>query len=276
MNFNVPMGNFSILISPRPLQAPFWNIFFPIVLLIFILLPNSAPAQGNLCDKGLKPIDDGRGYIMRRGTPRCEGIYQSKINSNNLQIVSYLIGKLRYDLKTQDSLKIEIPTVPDLSARPVRVRGLSLPLNSYYRLDSVLPAEGFMIWPIKEVLAPARLSSSMIGLFAWYGSGDEKTFVPLRVSPVEGDAEGATESAAVLTIRSPVKIESLKWRVYSKGEKPPPRKDYPFIPIPEGGLAKLKLPPGEAETLIMDIAAKIPNNDDWLKRNKIRFFRPGK
>ncbi len=216
------------------------------------------------------PSDGGyrwRGY-------RCEGLYISRVGARSLEIVSLLRGKLRFDLQPNVQIEVSVPNVANLAQGPIRVRAVSLPLKTYYRMDAVLPAARRMLWPVKDVLLPSHLYANMIGVFGWVGTEANKTFIPLQVvQQGEPQRQGGVE----LMVRSPVDIETLKWRSSTQGEHlaaPPRWLDAVTTPVPAGRPVAISLPEGAPAVLHIEVTAKEQNEEVWSTLG-IRVIRPG-
>lgn len=248
------------------------GVLFWLILALFLCVPMLVSAQANQCDRNLQPISGNLGYVWRGD--RCEGLYTSPVSAHNLEVVSLLKGKLRFELQRNTRLKVTAPNIANVAKGPIQVRVVGLPLKAYYRMDAVLPATGQMLWPVDDVLLPSQLPATMIGLFGWVGPDTKKTFVPLLVTP---QGEPPPQGGVELLVRSPVEVEMLKWRASIVGRTPatlPPWQDVVTAPVPAGRPMAITLPDGAPAVLRLEVAAKEQNKGEWSML-EIRVIRPG-
>ena len=141
-----------------------------------------------------------------------------------LEVVSFLYEGPRFDPAEHDRIRVIAPAVGELVSEPVRVRAVALPLKTYYRMDAVLPEEGPLIWPLKDVLAPAGLVAEQIGVFGWSGSEIDKVFVPVRLLAADdvagaGSEQGGEQApSAELLVRLANDAEKVLWRYKEEPE----------------------------------------------------------
>jgi hypothetical protein len=224
-----------------------------------------ALAQAAPCDQRLQPLPGGLGYRLRQDDIRCEGLYASTVSAPSLEVVSLLIGELRFALESDVRLVVSVPD--DLRHRlktPVQVRAVALPLATYYRLDAQLPLEGALAWPVAHVLRPAGLHAERVGVFGWVVHNDEKLFIPLQVTP-EGQAQ--ERHPMKLVVRSPKDAESLVWRAYMPAAQdqrlPAWVEGGAVTPIPAGHPVPLVIPNGPTGIMRVEVAAKELNSNRW-------------
>src|ERR1044071_2664057 len=117
------------------------------VVLGACLLSVPCGAQEVRCD-ALTPLKGSRTGYQKRAN-RCEGIYVSNVGSRSLAAMSFTLGAIHFDLKSAAPLEVTAPG----QAEPVNVRATAIPLKTYYRMDSVLPAHSVFSWPVTDVLA---------------------------------------------------------------------------------------------------------------------------
>ncbi len=239
---------------------------FPSLLLAcfagFISVPGLASAQGNPCDPGLQPAPGNKGYLSRSG--RCEGLYVSPVSAPSLALISLLRGKLRYDLQPSVQLILSAPDVADIAPGPVHVRAVARPVNTYYRMDAVLPATRQLAWAVEEVLLPLRLAADKLGVFGWVEKGTEKIFVPLHMAPPGG---ATREGAIECMVRPTVAIDRIVWRASPEG-------GLPAVPFPwqdaatrvaAGQPVTISLPEGPRALVRVEVKAKVSESDRWLE-----------
>jgi hypothetical protein len=254
------------MISRRVSQDALPCLLF--ALLVGVSVAASAPA--NQCDNTLQPIAGDLGYVWRGG--RCEGLYTSLVAASSLELVSLLKGKLHFNPQPDLRLEASAPNVSAMVRGPIRVRVVALPLKTYYRMDAVLPASHRMTWA-GEVLHELELYAHMIGAFGWVEVGTQKVFVPLQVGQ-----QGASlpQAAVEMMVRSPVAVETLKWRasvVGQRGATPSPWLDAVTSPVPAGQPVAIALPGGAPAMLHIEVAAKEQNTTKW-SRLEIQVIRP--
>jgi hypothetical protein len=204
-------------------------------------------------------------------------LYVSQISAYNLEVLSLLMGKLRFDLKPEISLEITSPNLAGVSPGPVNIRAVALPVGTYYRMDAAQLPGDKMIWPVKDVLLPAGLSDNRIGLFGWIEADPEKIFVPLRVEPQGKSSPAQEENSLQLMFRAMTEVDSIVWRSSMETDEFSGSlkwQDLVKTPVPSGQPVTLTLPPGPQTILRIEVAAKERNGDQWSIL-KIRVFRPG-
>ena len=196
-----------------------------------------------------------------------------------LEVVSFLYEGPRFDPAEHDRIRVIAPAVGELVSEPVRVRAVALPLKTYYRMDAVLPEEGPLIWPLKDVLAPAGLVAEQIGVFGWSGSEIDKVFVPVRLLAADdvagaGSEQGGEQApSAELLVRLANDAEKVLWR-YKEGQKTSDWMAAAAGDVAAGRTVVLSLPPGPATRLQIDVIAKRPDGDEWSSL-RLEVVRPG-
>jgi hypothetical protein len=218
------------------------------------------------CDQSLRPISGQAGYTPRGD--RCEGLYVSDVSAQSLELISLLRGKLHYDLQPHVQLTIVGPDISSLAQGRIQVRAVAQPLNTYYRMDTVLPTNLRMMWPVKDVLLPLHLHADRVGVYGWIETQPEKLFVPLRVIP-----QGASLPRVPIEVivRSSLDVEGLVWRMAVDNTNPPPWQTA-GANIPAGHPVTITLPEGPRTILRVEVAAKIENRAQWSKLN-LRILR---
>lgn len=239
-----------------------------------------AGAYGQVCDERLRPESlSGFGYAIREPDVRCEGLYESSVRAPGLEVVSFLYERPRFDPAEHEGVQVIAPEISGLVTGPLRVRAVALPLKTYYRMDAVLPAEGSLIWPVKDVLAPAGLAAEQIGVFGWSGSEIDKVFVPVRLAaaddlvPAGPEPGGARAPAPELRVRLANDAEKVLWR-YKEAEKTSDWMAAAQGEVAAGRTIGLALPPGPAMRLQIDVIAKRPDGDEWSSL-RLEVVRPG-
>src|SRR2546423_7628077 len=136
---------------------------FIAAVLCFAIESRGVDAQELKCN-GLPPLQASQSGYQKRGD-RCEGLYVANVGAHSLAATSFSLGKLRFDLSPMVRLRVSAPG----QTLPVNVRAVAIPPKTYYRMDAVLPAGAFVVWPVRDVLLPENLSETRIGIFAWKG-----------------------------------------------------------------------------------------------------------
>jgi hypothetical protein len=233
---------------------------------------------GLVCDRGLRPIENAFGYVLREDDHRCEGLYESTVRAVEIEVVSFTYGRLDYDLKRDKVLKVRAPDVTAMIDSPIRVRALALPLKAYYRMDSLMPEDGPLLWPLNDVLRPARLQARQLGLFGWAETDDGRVFIPLwaRVEGGNGQASPAgavPDSRIELGVRISGQAERVVWRVTEDSQATG------WQVARDGGVnagevLRLAIPDGGPARLRLEVAVKWLRSDGWSTL-RIDALRPG-
>ena len=240
----------------------------------------SAGALAQVCDERLRPEpSSGFGYALREADVRCEGLYESSVRAPGLEVVSFLYERLRFELGDQRTMKVVAPDSSGLLAEPVKVRAVALPLKTYYRMDAVIPESGALVWPVDEVLGPARFSAEQIGVFGWIGDEADRVLVPLRVLAADDAQAGALEPGGGpgappdLLVRLANDAETVLWR-YREGQETSAWLSGADGAVAAGRTVRLSLPPGPPAQLRVEVMAKRPDSDEWSSL-RLDVIRPG-
>ena len=169
------------------------------------------------CDQSLRPMAGQAGYTARGS--RCEGLCVSDVSAQSLELISLLRGKLHYDLQPQVQLTIIEPDISGMAQGRIQVRAVAQPLKTYYRMDTELPTNRRMVWPVKDVLLPLHLHADRVGVYGWIEAQPEQLFVPLRIIPQGGSLP---QVPIEVIVRSSLDVEGLVWRVAAEKDDPPP------------------------------------------------------
>lgn len=184
-------------------STPAVLVHFLAAVLCLPMVSRTAHAEEPQC-KGLAPLQDSPVGYQKRGD-HCEGLYVANVGAHSLAATSFSLGKIRFELSPAVRLQVSAPG----QTQPVNVRAVAIPAKTYYRMDAVLPGGASMLWPVRDVLVPANLSDSRIGIFAWKGPENDKTLVPVRVV-VQGTA--AKPAPPFLTVQASFDAQRVKWR----------------------------------------------------------------
>ena len=160
-----------------------------LILLIFkeIPTPQMVSASENIvsesltCEK-LTPIPGFLGYQARDSNKRCEGLYDPLTNRVHAQIIgmTYVAGSQPKDISTVCISKMPArENTIDTDQSILRILGLSILQDTYYRLDGIITdREPILTFRADEVLYPSGMSISQIG---FVGRSDD-AIVPLVIS----------------------------------------------------------------------------------------------
>ena len=180
---------------------------FGVWLGAFLTLATSTTASPPCAD--LSPVRDDRdqlGYRLRGD--RCEGLYRRDTSGPRaeLRLVSLTLGRIKFPF-AEDTV-LEVRRDPGLT-EPVQVRSQPLPGDVPYQMDAVLASGTRLRWPVREVLHPADLDASRLGVLGSFPGRNPPVYVPLWV----GEAHlPATTGAPFAIVRTSGPIDYLRWR----------------------------------------------------------------
>jgi hypothetical protein len=235
---------------------------------VFLLAGGAAIAEP--CQIDLRPAGDNLGYRHRPTPDRWEGFYSAPVAGEELEVLSFVIGRSELDRQTDHDLLITAPDVHILGAPRVVVVARALPLRVYYRMCVTLPSAGSMQWPVGEVVLPAGLDPRNIGLIGMVQTGDGSIYVPLRLSVLKPDASDGA-SRPVITFRTPSDLVSFHWRVYAAGGTVPAWNKYDRT-VRAGDPIALTLDTPIGRVMTLDVAAR-PVGSEFVQ-SRLKIFRP--
>ncbi len=148
----------------------------------------------------------------------CEGFYRSLVSANDLVLVSFTKGPLRYSSDNAEKLHLSLPTSIN---EQVRIRGYGIPRDLYYRMDLVLKPDDEFDWNTGTVLLKNNRTkfARFIGLLAFKGQKKKRTFMPVIVNTPKVD------QPYLIQFVSSTRITQVKWRIVGHTE---------FVKINEG------------------------------------------
>ena len=221
------------------------------------------------CDRAIRPVQSEAGYKLR--TNRCEGLYVSSISAPGLELVSLLRGKIRYDLQRQAQLVVQAPSSPSIGSGQIHIRGVALPLKTYYRMAAVLDKSGRMNWPVGDVLLPLGLHQGSIGAFGWLETDRGDLLVPLRVTS-EGSA--STHEPIEIGVRTTTSLGQLRWRIRDDSPSAKPNSWEPLKgDFTAGKTITISLPEGPVGVLIVEVVGQLHGNQEWVRPLSLRVLR---
>lgn len=244
-------------INPKILY-PILGLLLAFVISICNIKPISALSG---TQSALVPVKGELGY-KQRGNYRKEGFYE-KSTGGSLDVVSLLYGALRFDWNP--GVVLEVLPAADIG-RMVKVRARAIPLKTYYQMDSTISPKEILDWPINDVLYKAGLKANMIGAFGWFGSENEKTFVPLKIS--QKGKPPAKDNRIFLTVRADVDVEKVICRFSEMVNGKNIKSAEGWIVIGDyinaGHAITVELPGGNSGELCVEIKAKPGSSGTWL------------
>jgi hypothetical protein len=242
------------------------------VLALPLLVLGSIPALAQPCPVNLRPVGDNNlGYRHRPAPDRCEGFYTSPVSGEELELLSFLEGRIALDQNPAHSLLITAPDLRALGSPPVTVVARALPLHVYYRMDATLPSGGSMQWPIGEVVLPGGLDPGKIGVIGSIRTSEGDVYVPLRISAPNSHEALRSPSLPEITFRAPVDLEIFQWRLYEAERTVPAWNRYAHA-VSEGDPVSLTLDTPAGKEMTLDVATR-PSGADYIEI-RYKIFRP--
>ena len=247
-----------------------------LTILCFSLIAQSIPsAYGQSCN-AVRAVQGPFGYQHRLNSDRCEGLYQTPVSGESLELLSLVDGEINYDLGTDKSLVVTVPDVSAVAAIKVSVRARALPIGTYYRMDADVPSGQSIKWPLGDVIAPAGLRSGSIGVVGRVERGNDTIYVPVSVLP-EGKSR-VDPGPPIVLLRTGVDIEQVRWRVIADpGTATTPRwtalGDDTQYRVHAGDIIKLPLKQTLHSVNTLEVSAKTTDSGEWLNI-RIPVFSP--
>jgi len=244
--------------------------------MMFLILNPDQVAWANPCSlDGMKVNDGALGYKKREvknsDQSRCEGLYQSPVNSK-FEVISLLWGDFSY--KDNSTLHVHSPSQNSQSS--LFITGTSKTPGIFYRMDATIDKELPFHWPVSDVLGELEISSQDLGVFGWFKTNEKIVYVPMKVTVLNQDQKKLEQEAVTLIVRADFDLERVilrklgdpsmaNWTVinerFSAGE--PISVDLQkWISVAEGGNFPLQI-----------IAKIIDDEEQILETFYIRFLR---
>jgi hypothetical protein len=242
-----------------------WYAFIGSLLLFGSGFANEAYSFDPMCDSHLQAIWGEQGYQSRKSSHRCEGMYESPTAAGTeIEVVSFMLGALRFDLEHDRQLVVSVLVIPELSHDEVRIRGVGLPLRTYYRMDASIASGGQMFWPIQEILEPEAIDASRLGVFGWFGDLTQPTFVPVIVHPE--DTPPPSDHSSELKLRTTGQLARLSWQSRDEYAEIDESQWHPIgnETFNEGDVIPIHLPHGPPTKALLDLKAWLPDKQQWL------------
>lgn len=170
-------------------------------LLVILIIPLSIFAQ---CADDLKSIGGSMGY-KNRGQ-YCEGFYRSLVSSTDLQMVHFTKGKLSYSSTEAETLQLSIPVSTN---QEIKVRGMGIPRNLFYRFDATLGMGEKFEWKTGTILLKNAQTkyARLLGLHGFTESNGDKIYFPVQV----GDAN--KQAAYQIKFVASGLVQQVKWKI---------------------------------------------------------------
>lgn len=150
---------------------------FKIQLVVIILFQYTFVFSQTISCDNLRAEDSKVGY--RALDDRCEGYYVPKY-AGNLQFVSFTLGRISY---TWDKNTFLHASLPEGISEVVNIRGVSLPRNINYRMDTYINPgiKNEYSWPVDPFIYNDSngITHDKLGIYGWNGNKDDKTFIPV-------------------------------------------------------------------------------------------------
>jgi hypothetical protein len=210
------------------------------------------------CDPTLQAISGALGY-KQRDSMRCEGLYRAP-TGGEIELISFARRLPSNASEDKRQIQVEVPPHPGASGK-VFIRISTLKEDVYYQLDAVASDGTTFGWPTSEVLDKLGLASKDLGFLGWRDVGKEREFLSLGVR--EGKFVGSADSSSVITIRSPLPLEWVKWRLYP-AEASIEEQSWSSVPghgFPPGWPVQIRMPTGRSGSYFIDLYA-LPQNRD--------------
>lgn len=152
--------------------------------MVAAVLACTASAQPRHCDPDL-PVSTSNPLGYRLRGDRCEGVYVQEVSATPITVAAF--GQFNVpDPPGGGPLRLEwTPASPAAGADGVRLRAYSVRPRTYYRMDSLQPAQATSFeWPT-DVVAALKLAWSDIGIVATtrqkVGSALRDLYLPVRI-----------------------------------------------------------------------------------------------
>lgn len=219
-----------------------------VLSLLAALLVQAAARAEPPCMPGLRPIAGPLGY-QPRGADVCEGLYQAP-TSAAFEVLSFA-RVLEPESGPAGPLRLLLPEGP---GSDVRIQVKALREKTYYQLDTHGRPASVVSWPTGTVLDKAGLSMKELGYLGWVSGDGENVFVPLSVFQGVPTAR-VLDSPLTLIVRSPLRLEWVKWRIRSPMPRGTAEADWRKLDgsFPPGEPLALVIPPGRRGVMTIDV-----------------------
>jgi hypothetical protein len=212
------------------------------IFVVTALLLRPGPAIGS-CDLDAingRPVAGPEGYGPRAGGSRCEGLYESAVAGEAIQLVSLTSGRLLFD--PSRAIVLSVRLVAPVPVKHSHVRAVGIAPLFYYQMDADIGPGQAVSWPVGDVLA--RLSGIRPGDVGIYAVSKDHVardvFEPVVVTEI-GQTLAATQPITAV-LRPQQAIDNVRWRFSPTGGAPTSWQDLPM----RSDRAELALAPDNA------------------------------
>lgn len=257
------------------MKSQFIFLFSLPILGLILGSPGTALSQQAICDESLTPQQNEGGYKSRQNGTRCEGLYIGIVGGKGLSLISLTLGKLTFDLKKDTEAEISFPHIDNAKNETVFVRAVSVPLRTYYRMDTrINPPAQSVVWPLDVLKSLKNMSTTKVGIFGRIEREGSDEYLPLRIGP-PGQAKPG--GPIKLVVRTSIETELVQWRSFPLGKnrtKKPTWIKVSETVKPSGTPIEIIVPNGPTTIFRLQISAKTKDMDDWDSLT-LKIIRPG-
>ena len=245
------------------------NIMRLALTALFIALAPSLAMAGTCAN--LRPQDGPNGYRLRPSPNRCEGLYQSPVAGESVELLSFVRHRIAFDPHTDKMLTITAPPfsaagAQALSGKPVAVVARALPLHVYYRMDAQVAAGGSLPWPIAEIVLPAGLEPGDLGVVGMVQGPNSECVRPHGRDGLQASLQVAGHGpVSVITFRAPSDLDSFRWSLHAEGAQPDFKQAGLGRTLRAGDPISITLEGPLGSVLTLEIAAK-PTGSEYVRR----------
>jgi hypothetical protein len=188
--------------------------------------------------------------------------------------LSFVRHPITFEARTDKTLTIAVPSTgtldtQTLAGRPASVVARALPLRVYYRMDAqVAPGES-LLWPIAEVVVPAGLLPSDLGVVGMLEGPSGPIFIPVDVASAK---PSPSRGGPIVTFRASTDLDSLQWRLYTSGTSAEWKQAGGGRSFKTGDPISFALDGTPGSILTLEIAAR-PSGSDFI-RTRMQVFLP--
>ncbi len=129
-----------------------------------------------------------------------------------------------------------------------------------------------LTWPLRDIIYPAKLLDTNIGIFGWIGEEQKKIYVPVTVLPTHAPLLEEDTDIHLYFQASGAVFELVKWRSSDNVEgvcSGLSERIWHDLPLPSNQHQRpfhIILPSSSSGTLCLEIAAKSQRTKTWGKK----------
>jgi len=195
-----------------PHFIPHFNVHLALVktFVLSLLISISFITFASPCDQhSLQRANDSVvGYKERNGI--CEGLYSTDVSSG-FELVS--LEEVPVPVyKKGDVLTLIHPDLPaNFNGFSLRVSGVAMRPETYYRMDAEFSKDKNIEWPVKILTAEGiTLENSELGIYGWFNLKNKRLYYPIAAQLNEQAIEG---KQIRMVLRAGVPIQQIKWQL---------------------------------------------------------------